>query len=166
MLRSVASDGKFYRLPPDKENTAGSQHQIKVSYPSPHVSVFVWNQRFIFSVRPILHTYQVETVTKNTSFQKRSPGRETFENSVLVWMDENRGSFWKRLRRVVGYQKVRMLPTRIIWKGRKSLRFSKISGYVWPLSSQPVCIILVAPEEPRQRFRLESEFERTRGGNS
>ena len=73
-------------MPPDKENTV-SQHQIKVSYPRPHVSVFVWNQRFIFSVRPIVHTYSVETVTKNASFKKRSPeGRVLKTPYSFEWM--------------------------------------------------------------------------------
>ena len=73
-------------MPPDKENTV-SQHQIKVSYPRPHVSVFVWNQRFIFSVWPIVHTYSVETVTKNASFKKRSPeGRVLKTPYSFEWM--------------------------------------------------------------------------------
>ena len=73
-------------MPPDKENTV-SQHQIKVSYPRPHVSVFVWNQIFIFSVWPIVHTYSVETVTKNASFKKRSPeGRVLKTPYSFEWM--------------------------------------------------------------------------------
>lgn len=55
--------------------------------PRPHVSVFVWNQRFIFSVWPIVHTYSVETVTKNASFKKRSPeGRVLKTPYSFEWM--------------------------------------------------------------------------------
>ena len=59
----------------------------KVSYPRPHVSVFVWNQRFIFSIWPIVHTYSIETVTKNASFKKRSPeGRVLKTPYSFEWM--------------------------------------------------------------------------------
>lgn len=55
--------------------------------PRPHVSVFVWNQIFIFSVWPIVHTYSVETVTKNASFKKRSPeGRVLKTPYSFEWM--------------------------------------------------------------------------------
>ena len=53
--------------------------------PLPHarrgVSVFILKRKFFSPVWPIVHVYPVKTVTKNTSFQKRSPEWRFFENA-------------------------------------------------------------------------------------
>ena len=65
----------------------------------PHVSVFVWKRRFFLQVG---HTYSVETVTENASFQKRSPEwrfvktlatrlrvdglKRSFSNTMMYWI--------------------------------------------------------------------------------
>ena len=72
-------------MPPDKENTV-SQHQIRFLIPV-HMYPFLFEIRFIFSVWPIVHTYSVETVTKNASFKKRSPeGRVLKTPYSFEWM--------------------------------------------------------------------------------
>ena len=67
--------------------------------PRPHVTVFVWKRRFFLQVG---HTYSVETVTENASFQKRSPEwrfvktlatrlrvdglKRSFSNTMMYWI--------------------------------------------------------------------------------
>ena len=146
-------------MPPDKENTV-SQHQIRFLIPV-HMYPFLFEIRDLFFRFGLSFTRIQLRQSPKTHLLKNALQREEF------WKLRTRLNGWKqrfflkkkkpkkKLRRVVGYQRMRTLPTRIFWKGRKTLRFSKLSGYVWPLSSQPVCI-----------FYREHYFNRSRSRGS
>ena len=66
--------------------------------PHPHVSTFVWKQRFFSPVWPTVHTFPVKMVTENAFFKniKKNPPEcsEGFWQCLLlvrVWTDENGG---------------------------------------------------------------------------
>ena len=89
MLRSVASDGKFYQLPPDKENTI-SQHQIKVS-----LFITVHTYPFLLEIRDIFFRFGLSSTgiqwkqspKTPRSFNKRSPkGRVLKTPYSFEWM--------------------------------------------------------------------------------
>ena len=88
MLRSVASDGKFYQLPPDKEN-AISQHQIKVSLSqSTRIRFCLKSERYIFRFGLSSTGIQWKQSPKTPrSFKKRSPkGRVLKTPYSFEWM--------------------------------------------------------------------------------
>ena len=112
--------------------------------PRPHVSVFVWKRRFFFQVG---HTYSVETVTENASFQKRSPewkflktlatrsrvdGRKrSFSNTMMHWIHHLLLAF-RILCSAFSYGRTKTIRIRYVCtciflqNGGKNLRFESI----------------------------------------
>ena len=112
--------------------------------PRPHVSVFVWKRRFFLLMG---HTFSVETVPENASFQKRSPewrflktlatrsrvnGRKrSFSNTMMYWIHHLLLAF-RMLCSAFSYGRTKTIRIRYVWtciflqNGGKNLGFESI----------------------------------------
>ena len=95
--------------------------------PRPHVSVFVWKRRFFLLMG---HTFSVETVPENASFQKRSPewrflktlatrsrvnGRKrSFSNTMMYWIHHLLLAF-RMLCSAFSYGRTKTIRIRYVW---------------------------------------------------
>ena len=117
--------------------------------PRPHVTVFVWKRRFFLQIG---HTYSVETVTENASFQKRSPEwrflktlatrlrvdrrKRSFSNTMMHWIHHLLLTFRSSVQRfrMDGRKRFEYATCGRVFfcKTEEKISVSKVSGCVSP----------------------------------